>query len=99
MKLGKVYYKKPNKRRFKKRFAFFPKVLSDNQKIWWESYYSYQEYQPYGVAWKGNNYDPGSSWVEEYSCTTIKQLKDYLKIEYRRKKDTKNIWNKLLEQL
>lgn len=97
VKLGKVYYAYPRTRRMKKRFALFPKILSDHEQIWLESYYSFQTFGPKGLCFGG--YLPPSTWNEDFSCSTKKELKEKLRKDYREKKRAQKSWEHFLNYL
>lgn len=85
MNLGKVYYKNIPIRRIIKKFAFFPIILSNNDRIWWESYYSYEQYGYRGMVLGG--WDMGSpKWHSDFSSSSIKEIRDFLRIDYRENK-------------
>src|SRR6267142_6628548 len=99
MKLGKVYFKKFKDTRLRRKFAFFPKILSNNEMVWFEFYYSYQQYGPYGLAWAANNWRPDETWHEVYNSTTKKEIKEYIRIEYREDKRLKESTKQFFENL
>lgn len=89
MKLGKSFPILYKDERIKKKFAFFPKVLTNYDSIWFESYFSYDIYRPSGIAWAGNNWKPDEKWVEEYSASTKKEVVAFLKKQYKIEKQNK----------
>lgn len=89
MKLGKLKEYKSRDRRMKRKFALFPKALSNDEVIWLEFYYSYQEYKLTGTSLGRAGQGCYFSWIEDYSCSTKKQLKDRLLLDYRENKRIK----------
>lgn len=89
MKLGKFYPKKYRNDRIKKKFSFFPKILSNDEQVWLESYYTYEIWQRSGLAWAGNNWKPDYKWVEEFSGSLKRDVIEFLRKEYREEKETR----------
>jgi len=54
-------------RRVVKRFAWFPKTMSNGTRIWFESYFSVEQYKEIGVMTDNGIIVPDEEWVEIYS--------------------------------